>query len=73
MAEVAGAQEIRRVSGPPETGSARIRVTATVPSRATLRVLHQERTLVVTPEDVARGCIDAPAASRIEVRKNSRG
>jgi len=44
-----------------------------VPSRATLRILHQERTLVVTPEDVARGYVDAPAASRIEVRNNSRG
>jgi len=73
MAEVAGAQEIRRVNGPPATGSARIQVTATVPSRATLRVLHQARTLVVTPEDVARGYVDAPAASRIEVRNNSRG
>jgi len=73
MAEVAGAQEIQRGSGPPAAGSARIQVTATVPSRATLRVLHQERTLVVTTEDVARGYVDAPAASRIEVRNNSRG
>ena len=73
MAEVAGAQEIQRVSGPTATGTARIQVMATVPSRATLRVLHQERMLVVTPEDVARGYVDAPAASRIEVRNNSRG
>jgi hypothetical protein len=73
LAEVAGAQEIQRGTGPPATGSARIRVAATVPSRATLRVLHQERTLVVTPEDVARGYVDAPAASRIEVRNNNRG
>jgi hypothetical protein len=73
MAEVAGAQEIQRGSDPPATGSARIQVTATVRSRATLRVLHQERTLAVTPEDVARGYVDAPAASRIEVRNNSRG
>jgi hypothetical protein len=73
MAEVAGAQEIQRVTVPPAAGSARIQVTATVPSRATLRVLHQERALVVTPEDVARGYVDAPAASRIEVRNNSRG
>ena len=73
MAEVAGAQEVPRGSNPPATGSARIQVTATVPSRATLRVLHQVRTLVVTPEDVARGYVDAPAASRIEVRNNNRG
>ena len=72
MADIAGAQEIRRGSGPPTTGSARIQVSATVLPRATLRVLHQEQTLVVTPEDVARGYVDAPAASRIEVRNNSR-
>lgn len=73
MAEVGGAQENQRVSGPPATGTARIQVTATVPPRATLRVLHQEQTLVVTPEDVALGYVDAPAASRIEVRNNNRG
>lgn len=72
LADVAGAQEIQRVSGPPATGSARIQVTATVASRAALRVLQQAKTLVVTPEDVARGYVDAPAASRIEVRNNSR-
>ncbi|MFA5806741.1 MAG: hypothetical protein WC978_00050 [bacterium] len=72
LAEVAGAQEVGGASGPPAAGTARIQVTATVPSRATLRVLHQKRTLVVTPEDVARGYVDAPAASRIEVRNNSR-
>jgi hypothetical protein len=73
LAEVAAAQEAPGVGAKPATGAARIQVTATVPSRATLRVLHQERTLVVTPEDVARGYVDAPAASRIEVRNNSRG
>jgi hypothetical protein len=72
LAEVAGGQEIPRGSGPPPAGAARIRVTATVPPRATLRVLHQTRTLVVTPEDVARGYVDAPAASRVEVRNNNR-
>ncbi|MDD5761322.1 MAG: hypothetical protein PHP88_02285 [bacterium] len=72
LAEGAGAQEIERVSGPPSAGSARIQVTARVASRATLRVLQQVKTLVVTREDVARGYVDAPAASRIEVRNNSR-
>ncbi len=73
LAEVAGAQETGGASSPPAAGTARIQVTATVKSRATMRVLHQERMLVVTPEDVARGYVDAPAASRIEVRNNSRG
>jgi hypothetical protein len=71
LAEVAGAQEIGRMSGPPAAGTARILVTATVPPRASLRALHQERTVVVTPEDVARGYVDAPAASRIEIRNNN--
>jgi len=73
LADVAAAQEMPGGGSRPATGSARIQVTATVPSRATLRVLHQERMLVVTPEDVARGYVDSPAASRIEVRNNSRG
>jgi mannitol/fructose-specific phosphotransferase system IIA component len=73
LADVAAAQEMPGGGTGPATGSARIQVTATVPARAALRVLHQARMLVVTPEDVARGYVDAPAASRIEVRNNSRG
>ncbi len=72
LAEVAGAQEAPRVSESVAAGAARIQVTAAVPSRATLRILHQDGTLVVTPEDVARGYVDAPAASRIEVSNNNR-
>lgn len=73
LAEISAAQEIPGGGVRPATGTARIQVTATVKARATLRVLHQERTLVVTPEDVARGYVDAPAASRIEVLNNRRG
>ncbi|MGZ8463878.1 MAG: hypothetical protein ACXWWT_13700 [Candidatus Deferrimicrobiaceae bacterium] len=73
LAEAAGTQEIQRGINPAATGSARVQVTAAVQSRATLRVLHQERILVVTPEDVARGYVEATAASRIEVRNNNRG
>jgi hypothetical protein len=73
LADVAFAQEMPGGGTRPASGSARIRVTATVPSRATVRVLRQVKTLVVTPEDVARGYVDAPAASRIEVRNNNRG
>ncbi len=72
LVEVAGAQEVGRGDGPPKAGSARLQVTASVPSRAALRVLHQERKLVVTAEDVARGYVDAPAASRVEVRNNQK-
>ena len=73
LADVASAQEMPGGGTGPAAGTARVRVTATVPSRATLRVLQQAKTLVVTPEDVARGYVDAPAASRIEVRNNNRG
>lgn len=55
----------------PVPGTARIQVTATVPALASLTVLYQDAVLKVTPEDVARGYVDAPAASRVEVRENS--
>ena len=72
LADVAAAQEMRGGGAGPTAATARIQVTATVKSRATLRIFHQERMLAVTQEDVVRGYVDAPAASRIEVRNNNR-
>ncbi len=62
------AQADRRAPGP---GAVRIQVTATVLPRASLTVLHQEKDLNVSPEDVSRGYVDIPAAFRVEVRENS--
>ncbi|GAB4227457.1 MAG: hypothetical protein OHK0028_00140 [Deltaproteobacteria bacterium] len=73
FADVSGAQEIARSPGPGEAGTARVLVTARVPPRATLRVLHQEPSLVVTTEDIARGYVEAARASRIELRDNIPG
>jgi len=73
FAELSGAQEIPRPAGTVAEGTARIQVTARVPPRATLRVLHQEPVLVVTSEDIARGYVEAARASRIEVRDNTPG
>jgi hypothetical protein len=45
-------------------------VTAAIASRTTLEVKSQARHLVVTAADVARGYVEAAAASRVEVRSN---
>ena len=71
LADAAGAQAASPAHRSGTSATARIQVTATVPARATLTVLHQETVLNVTPEDVSRGYVDVPAASRVEVRENS--
>ena len=71
LAEVAGAQETPREGEIRGYGTAQVLMTARVLPRASLTVLHQSTVLQVTPEDVSRGYVDAPFASRIEVRENS--
>ena len=56
-----------------ESGSARLTVSARVTARASLKVLAQASQLSVTKEDIQRGYIDVPAASRIEISSNSPG
>lgn len=58
-------------AGSAHSNSAKITVTATVPARASLKILHQASELVVTNDDISRGYIEVSAASRIEVRNNS--
>lgn len=50
---------------------AQLTVTAVVVDSFTVRSVHQASALVITPQDIQRGYVDAPAASRFEVR-NSR-
>jgi len=69
LAHAAGARNA--LADRPAPGTARIQVTATVLPRASFTVLHKEKVLNVTPEDVSRGYVDVPAASRVEVRVNS--
>jgi len=45
-------------------------VTATVVDTVTVRPVHQERTLTITAQDISRGYVDVPAASRIEIRNS---
>jgi hypothetical protein len=71
LAEVAGAEKALADSPAPAPGAAWIQVTATVLPQASLAVLYQDRVLNVTPEDISRGYVDAPGASRVEVRENS--
>ncbi|MBM2828141.1 MAG: repeat-containing protein [Actinobacteria bacterium] len=47
-------------------------VNATVASRAAVKVIYQRPAVVITDADIARGYVDFPSASRIEVRNNSR-
>jgi len=59
-------------SGPAFTpSSSRVTVSATVLSRATLKIIHQTPELVVTNADIMRGYVEVRAASRIEVKSNS--
>ncbi|SRR6266581_631795 len=54
-----------------DPSSAQLTVTAFVPKQARLRVLAQPRAVVVTESDVARGYVEMPAASTVEIRSNS--
>jgi len=56
---VAGAQE------------AQLAVSATVLSHASLKVLAQPSSVVVTPADIARGYVDVPVASQVLVLCNT--
>lgn len=58
-------------NGPARSSSARITVTATISDRTMLRLERQAATLVITDADISRGYVDAPAASRVEVRNNN--
>ena len=54
------------------SGNSTMTVSATVLPFLRLQVLKQAATLTVTPEDVARGYIDAPAATDLMARTNDR-
>lgn len=58
-------------TGPAKTGSAKVIVTAHVMPHVKLKVLTQRSELVVTNADIARGYVDIPLASRIEVKNNN--
>lgn len=53
------------------SGTANVAVTATVLKRANLNVLAQPATVEITAADIARGYVDVPAATRVEIKSNS--
>lgn len=53
--------------------SASLAVSVVVPPRAILSVESEPSTLLVTEEDVARGYVEVPKASRVQVRTNTPG
>lgn len=53
------------------SGEVKLTVTATILKYASLKVLAQPATLVVTAADVARGYVDVPAASQVAIQSNT--
>ena len=71
MANVASAKAASPAESGARSGSAQIQVSAKVASRTTLKMLWQPSDITITEKDIARGYVDAPSASRIEVRNNN--
>lgn len=72
LASVAGAQDGRDAVARVGSGSARLKVTATVAARASFKIVHQRSELSITAADIEHGYVDVPLASRIEIVTNSR-
>ena len=71
MANVASAKAASPAESGARSGSAQIQVSAKVASRTTLKMLWQPSDITITEKDIARGYVDAPSASLIEVRNNN--
>jgi hypothetical protein len=63
-----GASGPATAAGSAET---KLTVTATILKRASLKVLAQPSSVVVTAADVARGYVDVPAAAQVAIQNNS--
>ena len=72
LATVGSSQETPSGGSRSNAGRAEMMVNATVASRAAVKVIYQRPAVVITDADIARGFVDFPSASRIEVRNNSR-
>lgn len=55
----------------PAQADTRLTVSATILKRASLQVLAQPSSVLVTAADVARGYVDVPAAAQVAVRSNA--
>src|SRR5688572_9964470 len=54
------------------SSEAKLLVSATVLKRATLQVLAQPSTVVVTAADIARGYVDVPVPAQVAIQSNTR-
>jgi hypothetical protein len=54
-------------------GETKLTVSATILKQASLRVLVQPASVVVTAGDIARGYVDVPAAVQVAIRSNTSG
>lgn len=54
-----------------ETGEMKVTVSATIQKHASLKVLTQPASVVVTAADIARGYVDVPAPASVQVRSNT--
>lgn len=52
-------------------GEVKLDVTATVAKSASLKVLEQPASVVVTASDLARGYVDVPASSQVAIQSNT--
>lgn len=55
------------------SNQAKLSVTATVLKHASLKVLAQPASVVVTAADIARGYVDAPSPAQVAIQSNSLG
>lgn len=55
-----------------QSAEAKLAVTATVMKHASLKVLAQPSSVVITAADIARGYVDVPASAQVSIQSNSR-
>jgi hypothetical protein len=73
QAAISGALSLGLMGGsaPADSQQAKLTVSATVLKRATLKVVAQPSSVVVTASDLARGYVDVPASAHLEIRSNT--
>lgn len=55
------------------TGEGKLQVSATILRHASLQVMAQPASVVVTAADIARGYVDVPSPSQVAVQSNTQG
>lgn len=57
---------------PASAASQQLTITAAVVKRASLKIVAQPASVVISAEDIARGYVDVPRSTRVAVTNNSR-